>query len=102
MKAVVLVGGEGTRMRPLTETVPKPLLPMVDRPFLDHVLDRLAAHGVDEVILSSPYLEEVFDPFLQSIIGKQNFLDLLKLPLLFFEFSFFGTKHFLFQLFEVF
>ena len=43
MKAVVLVGGEGTRLRPLTETLPKPLLPLVDRPFLDHVLDHLAA-----------------------------------------------------------
>ena len=48
MKAVVLVGGEGTRLRPLTETVPKPLLPMVDRPFLHHVLDHLADHGVHE------------------------------------------------------
>jgi mannose-1-phosphate guanylyltransferase len=57
-------------MRPLTETVPKPLLPMVDRPFLDHVLDRLAAHGVDAVILSSPYLEEVFDPFLRTRLGR--------------------------------
>ena len=52
MKAVVLVGGEGTRLRPLTETVPKPLLPLVDRPILDHVLDHLVAHGVGEVIMS--------------------------------------------------
>jgi mannose-1-phosphate guanylyltransferase len=57
-------------MRPLTETVPKPLLPMVDRPFLDHLLDRLAAHGVDGVVLSSPYLEGVFDPFLQTRAGR--------------------------------
>ena len=64
MKAVVLVGGEGTRLRPLTETVPKPLLPLVDRPILDHVLDHLVAHGVREVIMSSPYLEETFHPFL--------------------------------------
>lgn len=66
MKAVVLVGGEGTRMRPLTETVPKPLLPLLDRRSLDHVLDHLARHGVDEVILSSPYLEATFDPFIES------------------------------------
>jgi len=51
MKAVVLVGGEGTRLRPLTETIPKPLIPLVDRPFLGHVLDHLGAHGVAEVIL---------------------------------------------------
>ncbi len=66
MKAVVLVGGEGTRLRPLTETVPKPLLPLVDRPILDHVLDHLVAHGVREVIMSSPYLEETFHPFIES------------------------------------
>src|SRR5439155_26148771 len=57
MKAVVLVGGFGTRLRPLTETIKKELLPLVDRPILDHVLDHLARHGVHEVILSSPYLE---------------------------------------------
>jgi mannose-1-phosphate guanylyltransferase len=66
MKAVVLVGGEGTRLRPLTETVPKPLLPLVDRPILDHVLDHLVAHGVVEVIMSSPYLEDTFHPFLEA------------------------------------
>ncbi|HXY71587.1 MAG TPA: NDP-sugar synthase [Actinomycetota bacterium] len=70
MQAVVLVGGEGTRMRPLTETVPKPLLPLVDRPFLAHVLDRLAEHGVEEAILSSPFLEEVFGPFLATREGR--------------------------------
>jgi mannose-1-phosphate guanylyltransferase len=69
VRAVVLVGGEGTRMRPLTETVPKPLLPLLDRRSLDHVLDHLARHGVHEVILSSPYLESTFLPFIQSRAG---------------------------------
>ena len=62
MKAVVLVGGEGTRLRPLTETTPKPLIPLVDRAGLDHVLDHLGGHGVHEVVLSSPYLEATFHP----------------------------------------
>jgi mannose-1-phosphate guanylyltransferase len=53
-------------MRPLTETIPKPLIPLVDRPFLDHVLDHLAAHGLDEALLSSPYLEAVFASFLRE------------------------------------
>ena len=66
MKAVVLVGGEGTRLRPLTETIPKPLLPFMNRPFLDHVLDHLASHGVDEAILSSSYLESEFRGFLEG------------------------------------
>jgi mannose-1-phosphate guanylyltransferase len=69
MKAVVLVGGEGTRLRPLTETMPKPLVPLMDRPSLDHVLDHLARHGVHHVVLSSPYLEEMFDPFIESRHG---------------------------------
>jgi NDP-sugar pyrophosphorylase family protein len=66
VKAVVLVGGEGTRLRPLTETLPKPLLPLVDRPILDHVLDHLVAHGIREVIMSSPYLEDTFHPFIEA------------------------------------
>ncbi len=66
MKAVVLVGGEGTRLRPLTETIPKPLIPLIDRPILAHVLDQLAAHGVDETILSSSYLEPTFAAFLRG------------------------------------
>lgn len=70
MKAVVLVGGFGTRLRPLTETIKKELLPLVDRPILDHVLDRLVAHGVHEVVMSSPYLEEAFHPFIESRHGN--------------------------------
>jgi mannose-1-phosphate guanylyltransferase len=70
MKAVLLVGGEGTRLRPLTETIPKPLLPFMNRPFFDHALDRLAEHGVDEVVCSSPYLESKFAAFLETRRGR--------------------------------
>ena len=69
MKAVVLVGGEGTRLRPITETVPKPLLPLMDRPSLDHVLDHLARHGVHQVVLSSSYLESTFHDFIEARHG---------------------------------
>ena len=43
MQAVILVGGEGTRLRPLTSTVPKPVVPLVDRPFIAYMLEWLRA-----------------------------------------------------------
>ncbi len=57
----MLVGGEGTRLRPLTLTTPKPLLPVANRPFLERQLAWLAAHGVGEVILSMGYLPNRFE-----------------------------------------
>ncbi len=61
MKAIVLVGGEGTRLRPLTYTTPKPLLPIANQPFLERQLAWLARHGVDEVVLSLGYLPDAFE-----------------------------------------
>lgn len=58
MKAVILAGGEGTRLRPLTLSTPKPVAPVVDRPFLRHQLDMLRAAGVDEVVFSVAYQPE--------------------------------------------
>ena len=55
MIAVVLVGGLGTRLRPLTDTVPKAMLPIANRPFLERQIDHLAAHGIDRVILACGY-----------------------------------------------
>jgi mannose-1-phosphate guanylyltransferase len=52
MQALVLVGGEGTRLRPLTLTQPKPAVPLVDRPFIRYMIDWLAHHGVDDVIMA--------------------------------------------------
>jgi mannose-1-phosphate guanylyltransferase len=60
MKAVVLVGGEGTRLRPLTYTTPKSLLPIANQPFLERQLAWLEGHGVDEVVLSLGYLPDAF------------------------------------------
>jgi NDP-sugar pyrophosphorylase family protein len=61
VKAVVLVGGEGTRLRPLTYDTPKPLLPIANRAFLDRQLEWLASHGVDDVVLSLGYLPDAFE-----------------------------------------
>lgn len=59
MQAVVLVGGEGTRLRPLTDTIPKPALTLVDRPFLAYMIEWLAGHGVTEVVLACGFLPDV-------------------------------------------
>ena len=58
MKAVILAGGEGTRLRPLTLSAPKPVVPIVDRPLLRHQLDLLERAGVREVIFSVAYRPE--------------------------------------------
>jgi len=56
VQAVILVGGEGTRLRPLTSTVPKPVVPLVDRPFISFMLEWLRQHGIDDVIMSCGFL----------------------------------------------
>lgn len=66
MQALVLVGGEGTRLRPLTLTRPKPALPLVDRPFIRYIVDWLARHGVSEVVMACGFGA---DP-LREILGE--------------------------------
>jgi mannose-1-phosphate guanylyltransferase len=56
VQAVILVGGEGTRLRPLTSTVPKPVVPLVDRPFIAYMLEWLRGHGVEDVVMSCGFL----------------------------------------------
>jgi mannose-1-phosphate guanylyltransferase len=61
VQAILLVGGQGTRLRPLTLTTPKPMLPVAGVPFVTHQLARLAAIGVDHVVLATSYRAEVFE-----------------------------------------
>lgn len=58
MQAIVLVGGEGTRLRPLTDEVPKPALTLVDRPFLAYMVEWLGTHGVTEAVLACGFLPD--------------------------------------------
>jgi mannose-1-phosphate guanylyltransferase len=58
MQALILAGGEGTRLRPLTSAVPKPVVPLVDRPFIAFMLDWLRSHGVDDVVMSCGHLAD--------------------------------------------
>ena len=60
MRAVVLVGGFGTRLRPLTLHTPKPMLPVVDRPIVEWVVGHLGAAGIDEVVLALGFRPDVF------------------------------------------
>jgi mannose-1-phosphate guanylyltransferase len=60
MKAVVLVGGFGTRLRPLTSSTPKQMLPVVDRPMIEWVVGHLGRHGCDEAVLALGYRPEPF------------------------------------------
>jgi mannose-1-phosphate guanylyltransferase len=69
MQAIVLVGGEGTRLRPLTESVPKPALPLVDRPFLAYMIEWLAGHGVDDVVLACGFLP---DTLREALAGEEE------------------------------
>ena len=68
MQAIVLVGGEGTRLRPLTSDVPKPAVTLVDRPFLAYAIEWLAAHGVSEIVLACGFLPEV----LREALGDEE------------------------------
>jgi len=61
MEGIVLVGGQGTRLRPLTLTTPKPMLPVAGVPFLTHQLLRLREAGVEHVVLATSYRAEVFE-----------------------------------------
>jgi mannose-1-phosphate guanylyltransferase len=56
MQALILAGGEGTRLRPLTSTIPKPVVPLVDRPFIMYMIEWLRAHGVNDVILACGFM----------------------------------------------
>jgi mannose-1-phosphate guanylyltransferase len=69
MQAIVLVGGRGTRLRPLTERVPKPALTLVDRPFLAYMIEWLAAHGVSEVVLACGFLPDVLR---EALAGEEE------------------------------
>jgi mannose-1-phosphate guanylyltransferase len=67
MQALVLAGGEGTRLRPLTLTVPKPIMPLAGRPFLTFMLDWLRGHGVDDVLLSCGFLAHA----VEEVLGEE-------------------------------
>jgi mannose-1-phosphate guanylyltransferase len=68
LQALVLAGGEGTRLRPLTLTVPKPVMPLAGRPFLTFMLDWVNGHGVSEVVLSCGFMSDA----VEAVLGHEH------------------------------
>jgi mannose-1-phosphate guanylyltransferase/phosphomannomutase len=63
MRAVVMAGGEGSRLRPLTSNQPKPMVPIVGKPCMEHILELLRSHGFDEVIVTLAYLPQAIESY---------------------------------------
>jgi mannose-1-phosphate guanylyltransferase len=63
MKALILVGGQGTRLRPLTINTPKAMMPVLNRPFLEHVIRRLAGYDIREIILTQGHLSQPIEGY---------------------------------------
>jgi len=63
MKAVVMAGGEGSRLRPLTIRRPKPMVPIAGKPVMEHILDLLKRHGITEVVITVQYLASSIEDY---------------------------------------
>ncbi len=69
MKAIVLAAGEGKRLRPFTETMPKVMLPVANKPILEHVFDAVKQSGIDEIIVVVGYKKEVIMEYFEDYKG---------------------------------
>ncbi len=58
MKAIILAGGYGTRLRPLTNNLPKPMVPIIDKPILEYIVEHLIGHGIKDIIITLGYKPE--------------------------------------------
>ena len=58
MKAVVMAGGEGTRLRPLTSNQPKPMVPIVGKPCMEHIIELLKRHGFEDIVVTVAFLPQ--------------------------------------------
>ncbi len=70
MKAVVMAGGEGSRLRPLTVGRPKPMVPIVNKSVISHILDLLASHDVTEVVVTLRYMAAAIQNFLETSVYR--------------------------------
>ena len=63
MKAVIMAGGFGTRLRPLTSNIPKPMVPMVNKPMMEHIVELLKAHGIKDIVSALFYQPNVITTY---------------------------------------
>jgi mannose-1-phosphate guanylyltransferase len=78
MNALILAGGEGTRLRPLTHAIPKSLLPICNRPFLEHQLRQMRDHGITSALLLTGYLADAFEPFVAHMAAEGVTLEVVR------------------------
>ena len=74
-RAVILCGGQGTRLRPLTYEIPKSLIPVHGRPVVSYIIDLLASHGVKDIVLSVGYLKESIKDFFKGGDIRVSFVE---------------------------
>ena len=70
MKAVIMAGGEGSRLRPLTCDLPKPMAPLCGRPALEYILELLKQHGTDEAAVTLRYLPKKVTDFFEEQVDR--------------------------------
>ncbi|MGE0880491.1 MAG: sugar phosphate nucleotidyltransferase [Acidimicrobiia bacterium] len=63
MKAVIMAGGEGTRLRPLTSTGPKPMMPLANVPMMEHIVNLLRTHGFDEIVVTVAFMAQAIQNY---------------------------------------
>jgi len=66
MKASILAGGKGTRVRPITETIPKPMIPIVSKPVMEFLVEVLHRHGFDEILVTTSYLSSEIENYFRE------------------------------------
>lgn len=66
MKAMILAGGKGTRVQPITNTVPKPMIPIISKPIMEFLVEVLRRHGFDQIIVSTSYLADAIETYFRE------------------------------------
>ena len=66
MKAMILAGGKGTRVRPVTDRVPKPMIPIISKPLMEFLIDLLKDHGFNQIIVSTSYLADSIEAYFRE------------------------------------